>query len=138
MTATSSSDSSPAEPLPVIQSVPVTVDTKGRIRASKEQRRAILSEFERSRVSAARFAKVTGLKYSTFAGWLQRYRRAKRPAHGRQVRLLEAVVEQAQGPGGQSPATMVLHLPGGVRMEVADEKQAALAAVLVRALAKPC
>lgn len=134
MTTTSSPDSSSGDPLPVIQSVPVTVDTKGRIRASKEQRRVILAEFERSGVSAARFAKVTGLKYSTFAGWLQRYRRTKRPAHGRQVRLLEAVVEH----GGQSPATVVLHLPGGVRMEVADEKQAAVAAVLVRALAKSC
>jgi hypothetical protein len=33
---------------------------------------------------------------------------------------------------------LVLLLPGGVRVEVADEKQAALAAMLVRALAKPC
>ncbi len=31
---------------------------------------------------------------------------------------------------------LVLQLPGGVRVEVADEKQAALAAVLVRALAQ--
>ncbi len=33
---------------------------------------------------------------------------------------------------------MVLHLPGGARVEVADEKQAVLAAVLVRALARAC
>ena len=108
------------------------------MRASKEQRRVILAEFERSGVSAARFAKRTGLKYSTLAGWLQRYRRTKPQTRARQVRLLEAVVEQAQGSGGQNPAVMVLQLPGGVRLEVADERQAALAAVLVRALAGSC
>jgi hypothetical protein len=32
----------------------------------------------------------------------------------------------------------VLQLPGGVLLEVADEKQAVLAASLVRALTKPC
>jgi hypothetical protein len=42
--------------------VPVTVDAKGRVRASKEQRRVILAEFERRGLSAARFAKLTGLK----------------------------------------------------------------------------
>ena len=48
------------------------------------------------------------------------------------------MVEQAQNPGGQNPAVMLLQLPGGVRVEIANEKQAALAAVLVRALAKAC
>jgi transposase-like protein len=118
--------------------VPVTVDTQGRVRASKEQRRVILAEFERSGVSAAQFAKLTGLKYSTLAGWLQRYRRTKPPGRARQVRLLEAVVEPAHGAGGQTPAVLVLQLPGGVRLEVADDRQAALAAVLVRALARSC
>jgi hypothetical protein len=54
------------------------------------------------------------------------------------VRWLEAVVEQAQNPGGQNPGVMLLQLPGGVHVEIANEKQAALAAVLVRALAKAC
>jgi hypothetical protein len=121
-----------------MKNVPVTLDTKGRVRTSKEQRRVILAEFERSGISAARFAQRTGLKYSTLAGWLQRYRRIKPQARARQVRLLEAVLERAQGPGGQNPPVMVLQLPGGVRLEVADERQAALAAVLIRALAGSC
>ncbi len=137
MTTANSSDFSPALAGPLIEKVPVTVDTKGRIRASKEQRRAILAKFERSGVSAAQFAMLTGLKYSTLAGWLQRYRRTKPPARARQVRLLEAVAA-APGTGGQNPAVLVLALPGGVRLEVVDERQAALAAVLVRALAKAC
>ena len=32
----------------------------------------ILAEFERSGMSAAQFARTTGLKYSTFAVWVQR------------------------------------------------------------------
>jgi transposase len=69
------------------------MDTKGRVRASKEQRRIILAEFERSGVSAAQFAKLTGLKYSTLAGWLQRYRRGKSKGQQPQpMRLLEANV----------------------------------------------
>jgi transposase-like protein len=117
----------------MIQSVPVTLDTKGRVRASKEQRRLILAEFERSGVSAARFAKQTGLKYSTLAGWLQRYRRTKPQGRARQVRLLEAMVEQAQ-----PSIALLVHLPGGARMEISHSSQAALAADLLQALAKPC
>jgi len=123
-------------PSPPMENVPVTVDSKGRVRASKEQRRLILAEFERSGVSAARFAKLTGLKYSTLAGWLQRYRRTKPPGRARQVRLLEAVVEQAHG-GGQPPLA-TLQFPGGARMEIHNVQQAALAADLLRALARPC
>lgn len=77
MISTSSSDASVVVPSPTIQNVSVTVDAKGRVRVSKEQRRAILAEFERSGVSAAQFAMRAGLKYSTLAGWLQRYRRSK-------------------------------------------------------------
>jgi hypothetical protein len=33
---------------------------------------------------------------------------------------------------------LVLHLPGGVRVEIGEAKQVELAAALVRALQKPC
>jgi transposase-like protein len=136
MTTTSDPDSSSPVPSTPVQSVPVTVDSKGRVRVSKAQREMILAEFERGGVSAAQFAQRTGLKYSTLAGWLQRYRRAKPRRRARTVRLLEALVGSAQGTG--AGVSLVLELPGGVRLEVADEKQAALAAMVVRALAKPC
>ena len=55
-----------------------------------------------------------------------------------QVRWLEAVVEQAQKSGVQNQGVLVLQLPGGVRVEIADVKQATLAAAVVRALAQPC
>jgi hypothetical protein len=135
---TNDSDSSGPAPVFPMPRVPVTLDSKGRVRVAKEQRRLILAEFESSGLSAARFAQVSGLKYSTFAGWLQRQRRTKPKGPSRPVRLLEAVVEQKPGPGGQNPAVLVLQLPGGVQLEVADERQAVLAGVLVQALAKSC
>jgi transposase-like protein len=113
--------------------LPVTMDTKGRVRTSKEQRRVILAEFERSGVSAAQFAQRSGVKYSTFAAWVQRYRRTKRPGLKSPVRLLEAVVAQAP----LIPALQV-QLPGGARLEIREASQVALVAALVRALEKPC
>ena len=128
MISTSSSSSS-------LTQVPVTMDTKGRVRTSVEQRRLILAEFERSGVSAVQFAKRAGLKYSTLAAWVLRYRRSKPPSQAQSVRLLEAVVDPAQGGAAGS---LILQLPGGARMEVSTIQQATLAAELVRSLAKPC
>jgi hypothetical protein len=54
------------------------------------------------------------------------------------MKWLEAVVEQAQKPGGQNQGVLTLHLPGGARAEIGDAKQAALAGALVRALAQSC
>jgi transposase-like protein len=114
--------------------LPVTMDTKGRVRTSKEQRRVILAEFERSGVSATQFAQRTGLKYSTLAAWVQRYRRTRRPRLKSPVRLLEAMVAS---PAPLNPALQV-QLPGGVRLEIREASQVPLAAALVRALEKPC
>jgi hypothetical protein len=133
MTSTSNSDSSIPASTPAIQSVPATVDSQGRLRTSKEQRRIILGEFERSGLSAVQFARQTGLKYSTLAGWLQRYRRSQTPGRTRSMRLLEAVVEQHA-----DKLPLVLELPGGAKVEIKDVQQAALAGALLRTLAKPC
>ena len=118
--------------------LPVNLDTKGRVRTSKEQRRLVLLEFERSGLSATRFAKRAGIKYSTFAAWVQRYRRAKRSARPPAVHLLEAVV----APAPSSPTTALLglkiHLPGGAWLEIEKPDQVSLAAALVRTLSQPC
>jgi transposase-like protein len=111
----------------------VTLDTKGRVRTSREQRRLILAEFERSGLSAAQFARRTGLKYSTFAFWVQRHRRTKRPARKASVRLLEAVL-----PPTTAATTLTVLLPGGARLEVRAAAQVPLAAALVHALEKSC
>jgi hypothetical protein len=117
-------------------------DKIGRQQISQARRERLLNEFERSGLSAPEFVKLAGLKYSTFAAWVHRRRQPPKspPAESAKpvdpVQWLEAVVETAQA--SQAGTVLVLRLPGDVRMEVADEKQAALAAMVVRALAKPC
>jgi transposase-like protein len=115
--------------------VPVITDTKGRLRVTKAQRRDILAALARSHESVPQFARRTGLKYSTLARWVQ-HRRPKASARPPRLRLLEAVVESA--PATAAGTALVLQLPGGAHVEVVDEKQAVLAAILVRALTRPC
>jgi hypothetical protein len=50
-------------------------DTRGRMRTSAPRREALLEEFDRSGLSGKQFAELTGLKYQTFATWLQKRRR---------------------------------------------------------------
>jgi transposase-like protein len=133
MISTSGSECSSVTAAAVTPKLPVTVDTKGRVRTSKEQRRVILSEFERSGISAAQFARRAGVKYSTFAAWVQRYRRTKRPGLKSPVRLLEAVVAPAS-----LNSVLLLELPGGARLEIREASQVPLVAALVRALEKSC
>lgn len=133
MTSTSGSDSASITAAAVLPKLPVTMDTKGRVRTSKAQRRVILAQFEHSGMSAAQFARQTGLKYSTFALWVQRYRRTKRPDRKSPVRLLEAVV----APPPLGPALLV-QLPAGARLEIREAAQVPLVAALLRALEPSC
>jgi hypothetical protein len=121
-------------------------DVLGRVKTPKARREQLLDEFEQSGVSGQKFAELAGIKYQTLATWIQKRRRQRGlPAAAKvltptdQVRWLEAVVEQAQGSAGKADGSfLVLHLPGGVRVEIGEAKQVELAAALVRALQKPC
>ena len=136
MITASGSDHTSVEPAEVTSKLPVMADTQGRLRVTKAQRRDILAALARSGESLPQFARRTGLKYSTLANWVHRSRRSKSTRRQPRLRLLEAVIETSEAAAVASP--LVLQLPGGVRVEVTDEKQAALAAVLVRGLAGPC
>ena len=118
-------------------------DKLGRVKTPAVRRESLLDEYERSGLSGQEFAALTGIKYQTFATWAQRRRRQRgatrvAPKPADPMRWLETVVEQVQHPDSKNLAVMVVQLPGGARVEVADEKQAALVAVLIRALARPC
>jgi hypothetical protein len=114
-------------------------DTLGRVRTPVARRKELLAEFERSGLSGKKFAALVGVKYSTFAFWLQQRRRkaasAAKPPDT--VRWLEAVVEKAQGSSGQTQLALVVELPAGARLEIHDARQAQLAAALLRWLASP-
>jgi hypothetical protein len=113
-------------------------DTKGRMRTPAARRESLLDEFERSGLSGTRFAALAGIKYPTFAAWAARRRKqgvAQAPAKPADpVRWLEAVVQEAQGPAAHEVSMLIIRLPGGAHLEVADLKQVPLAAAVVRAL----
>lgn len=117
-------------------------DTRGRLRTPPARRESLLDEFEKSGLSAAKFAALAGIKYQTFAAWAARRRKntaTEGPTRAADpVRWLEAVVQEAQAPGTHRTSLVILRLPGGAQLELADLKQAPLAAALLRALEKPC
>lgn len=117
-------------------------DTKGRVQTPATRRESLLDEFERSGLSASKFAALVGIKYQTFAAWAARRRKhatTKSPAKPVDpVRWLEAVVQEAQAPVAHKTSVVVSRLPGGAQLELADLKQVTLAAALLRALEKPC
>jgi lambda repressor-like predicted transcriptional regulator len=118
------------------EGVLVQTDCKGRLRVAKEQRKTVLARFEQSGMSATKFAAVAGIKYSTFAGWLQRYRRSKPRAASKGVRLVEAVIGAPPSQEPPSKSGLIMHLPGAVRLELSSAADVPLAAALIEALQK--
>ena len=60
-------------------------DARGQIRVPVERREALLDEFEKSGMSGAKFARLAGINYATFANWTQRAaRRSERRQRRRQ------------------------------------------------------
>jgi DNA-binding transcriptional regulator YiaG len=114
------------------------VDTRGRVRTTAKRRESVLEEYDRSGLSGRKFAELAGIKYQTFATWLQKRRRQTQPSSksADTVRWLEAVVDQARSPG--EGEILVVALPGGARVELRDVRQVPLATVLLRSLATPC
>lgn len=132
-------------------------DALGRVTHTREQREALLDEFERSGMKGRPFARMAGVSYPTFATWIQKRRHARgdyarkepRPApraHSAAVRLVElalpardasALAVCAAPPPEGSAAPLDLILPGGARLLLTDTRQAELAAHLLRALNTP-
>src|SRR6478752_2415456 len=121
-------------------------DSRGRVRFPLQKREALLDEFEKSGLSGIKFAALSGIKYQTFANWVQRRRKgqtsvpssSKRGHRPESVSWLEAVVQDACEHAQPKGKSLILHLPGGVRAELASTGEITLAAALVRALDKPC
>lgn len=125
----------------------IKTDVLGRIKTSAARREQLLDEFERSGLSGCKFAELAGLKYQTFATWVQKRRRkngtyaklpAKRGQRSDSVRWLEAVVQEAQASKAGLKEAIVLELRGGGRVEISQVKQMPLAAALLRELESPC
>jgi hypothetical protein len=120
-------------------------NSRGQIRVSRKKREALLAEFDQSGMTGSKFAKQEGIKYTTFANWLQKRRRQRSktipspksvPDTRRKVRWLEAVVDgsRQKEPAKLATVTLSVHAPGRVRMELSDDKHVKLAAQLLREL----
>ena len=117
-------------------------DAQGRVLVLRERREALLEEYDRSGMSAVKFAQYVGIKYSTLAYWLQSRRR-----HRQREELLvkagadtepgksnggwiEAVVENASGPRVPAGALRI-YFAGGADCQISSAGEAALAADLL-------
>ena len=123
------------------------VDCRGRVRVSAQRRRELLDQFEQSKLSGQKFAKLTGLKYSTFAAWVSKRRKERdamspalqAPCKSASVEWLETVITETQNAVPLAGSTLVVRLPSGAAIELANAAQAGVAAALLRAWEKaPC
>jgi transposase-like protein len=119
------------------------MDSKGRVRVSRERREQLLDEFEQSGLSGAQFARMVGVKYQTFAFWRQERQRSKPvPAGGSSqkkattVEWLETVISEAQASAQPVEAGLVVRLPSGAAIELSNLSQVAAVAALLRAWEK--
>jgi len=119
--------------------VVLKVDTQGRVRTPKEKQEEILAAYGGSGMTGQQFAAFCGVKYSTLMGWVGKARRAKNPGGERSMGMswVEARVE-AQGAG--SGEGLIIEIGKGVRLEVFNARQAALAGEVIRSLEvmRPC
>ena len=120
-------------------------DVNGRVRTPRARREALLDEFERSGASAVQFASLVGVKYPTFASWVQQRRRERggavaagtqsEPKAAGALRWVEATIAPTAARGTRN--ALVVELPCGARLVIGDCSQAILAAELLRAWAGP-
>ena len=129
-------------------------DGRGRVQTPARRREALLDEFEKSGASGAKFARLAGIKYATFAGWVLKRRKQRGrvvkttpglPASvdgsvvsAAPVHLFEALLEggNAGGRDAVNAPGLLIELPGGSRILVGSPVQLQMAAELVALIAQ--
>lgn len=127
---TSIVDSSAGEAVQLIRS-----DSKGRVLVPADQRDALLDAFEQSGQSAMAFCRQHGLKYPTFATWVQKRRRGSKPAVPRFAEVTVDLPAIAEPP--PAPQPMRITLADGTRIDIACREQLGWAVELLRHLSPP-
>jgi DNA-binding transcriptional regulator/RsmH inhibitor MraZ len=94
-------------------------DIKGRVLTPAKEREALLDAFEQSGMSGAAFARLHGIRYTTFAHWRRMRRKLREAKEDRQPAFQEVAI-QAEKPSAHA---LTIELPGGgrVRLERADQ-----------------
>lgn len=114
-------------------------DRLGRVLMPADKRELILDRFECSGLSGKRFAAQIGVKYTTFATWVQKRRRergeyaneASKPAP---LRLVEAIVEESTAAPHPPVSSLEVQTASGVTLRLQCRADLALAVEFIQAL----
>ncbi len=100
-----------------------------------QRREELLLEFERSGLPATKFAELAGVRYQTFATWVQK-RKKRRATTGIAASAAPLRFAEVEPPAAMPPCgTLRVVLPGGASIELHESSHVGLAAQLIRALA---
>lgn len=117
----------------------IKADSIGRVRVGKEHREKLLNAFECSSLSGVKFAELHGIKYQTFATWVQKRRSEPGDVSSKSPeKLMESLIELDIPAPSQAPpvrsTNLVAEHTSGVRVTISDSTQAELAAALFNKL----
>ena len=116
-------------------SIILKTDSRGRVRMPPQRREELLMEFERSGLSATKFAQLAGERYQTFATWVQKHKK-RRPTTGMAASAAPLRFAEVAPPAATPSCRMLcVVLPGGASIEQHKISQVGLAAALLKALA---
>lgn len=112
-------------------------DSRGRVQTPADQRNALMDAFEKSGMSGAAFAKLHGIRYTTFAGWRQRRnrRRKKEPEPIDPAPFFEEVEFRSSR---NDPVGLRVSLPGGASVCIEQADQFPMVAALLQYLERSC
>jgi len=116
-------------------------DSLGRVRTPLAKRQEVLAAFDGSGMSAARFAAMAGINYSTFSSWVQE----RNQKQGKESSLTGAAAKpevqwieteiSCRAERRSAGAGMEIELLGsGARLRIRDERDAELATVVLRGM----
>jgi transposase-like protein len=122
---TNSNDTSPPPELQLLKT-----DTRFRVRTPAAQRDALLDLYERGTLTAKAFAASHGIKYPTFAVWVQQRRKRSHSSapDPSPLRWVEAALPQHSV---SDPGLCCLEFPHGIKLTLSHEAQLPLAARLI-------
>ena len=120
----------------------IKMDCIGRVRTTAGHRDALIVAYEESALSGPEFCKHHGIKYQTFATWLQKHRRAtgaypsleslKKPLPLLSLSLAEVELPQSpQSPCSRRTESLEICLPGGASFHLDALAQLPLAVALL-------
>ena len=115
-------------------------DAGGRLFVPTGRQIELVQEFERSGLSAPKFAAMAGVKYQTFVTWRRKHgtaapvRRRSASEMPEDAAWMEAMVATPTG-----ASRLTLRLPGGATAEITHRDQLPLAVLLLKSIAAtPC